>query len=138
MDVLSESADNTHQLDIVCIVLSTIVKSISHSFDSGRFSVADRNHHVYSVSVIDGTATLSSSSPVVRPALDYDSKRSTAYSDCDSSLVDIADSLKRCAEEANEISIQLFVLRFGVLHDRPPVLLACDGSASTPSSRVVP
>jgi hypothetical protein len=125
-------------LDIVCLLLALVVKPVSCSFDSGPFSVADHNGHIFSVSVNAGVAKLASGSPIARPSVGYDEEVSTSDAACDRSLAAIAGQLKQRAEEVNDIAITGLALRFGLLRNRPPVLLGCAGSTFVPSSRLEP
>jgi hypothetical protein len=138
MEVRDPVAEQDAPLDIVCILLAVIVRPVSCSFDSGPFSVADHNGHIFSVSVNDGVAKLTSGSPIARPAIDYDEEVSTSDGACDPTLTVVADQLKQRVEEVNDITISQFVLRFGLSRDKPPVLLGCPGSTFLPSSGLEP
>jgi hypothetical protein len=130
--------DGPLSLDIVCVLLSTVVKPVSVLFDSGPFPVADHNGHIFSVSAANGAGSLASGSPVDHPSPEFDSEVSTGDDDFDDSLQQLSDVLKQRTEEVNDISISEFVLRFGRREGKPPVLLGCDGSTFTPSTRLKP
>jgi hypothetical protein len=129
-------SDGPACLDIVCVLLSTVVKPVSSSFDSGPFPVADHHGHVFSVSVASGAGSLASGSPVDRPKPEFELEVSTGEEGFDDSLQQLSDVLKQRTEEVNDITISQFVLKFGLNRGKPPVLLSCAGSTFSPSTRL--
>ena len=137
-------------LDIIHILLTTVVRPVEKPFRSVPFPIADHQRHIYSVTVDRGIGSLSSGSPVTRSTPEFARQVSTNEEDCPGFLKEIADSLKAKTEEVNDITIQNFVLQFGInesennednqndQNESNPYLLGCDGSDFIPSSQLEP
>jgi hypothetical protein len=81
---------------------------------------------------------LTSGAPVDDPRPEFDSEVSTADDSCDSSLKDIATSLRESTELVCDIAIPKLTLLFGIKADEPPTLLGCDGSEFSASMDLQP
>jgi hypothetical protein len=132
------SGEDVFDLDIVCVLLSLVVKPIPLIFNSNAFPVADYQGLIYSISVENGGATLTSGSPVPRDDPDFLQRFSTTDEWCPETLIEIADLLKVVTEKVNDISITTFSLQFGIPQGGSPTLLSCEGSHFTPSSYLEP
>jgi hypothetical protein len=128
----------TFDLDIVCVLLSLVVKPIPLIFNSNVFPVADYQGLIYSISVENGGATLTSGSPISHEHRDFLQHFSTSDEWCPARLVEIADLLKAVTEKVNDISITTFSLQFGIPQGGCPTLLSCEGSHFLPSSHLEP
>lgn len=154
-------------LDITHILLTTVIRPVENPFRTMPFPIADHQRHIYSVTVEKGMGTLSSGSPVARLSPEFTRQVSTSDEDCPDFLKELANNLKSKTEEVNDISIQNFVLQFGLIENQKdntnnndennaennaennnnnnsentesdPYLLGCDGSTFTPSAQLEP
>jgi hypothetical protein len=134
----SESGSSAIDLDIVCILLSVVVKPVPQPFNSGPFPVVDHQGRIYSVAALDGRASLTAGGPVPRPTKDPLRRVTTDDEDCPQEVRDLADLLRTQTEQVSDISITQFRLQFDEIEGELIALVGCAGSQDTPSRHLAP
>lgn len=133
----AEPAENS--LDLINILLSTVIRPTTAPFNSTSYGVTDHQRHVYSIIVENGSGKLSSGSPVNQNSPTFKKQISTNEDGCPDKLKQIQEELKAKTEEVNDITINEFILQFGLIDDDSvPYILGCEGSTFTPSEKLEP
>ena len=104
-------------LDIVCILLSLAAKSLDIDFDSGPFSVANYQGHVFSVSVNKGKGTVQSGSASSLTKIEYSTELTSPGSD-NETIEKYHEALKSHVEEVLDIKITDLSLSWGIQNNK--------------------